>query len=484
LTHYYSRPLLYDSRKTAQNPYEERFLSESEPSDALKISAIDKHLTIKYIRPEKRKKEHMSKAHNALGRRAQCLLFIFVMGFSLLPIGCNNVYAPGETSPQSEQDNICNASLFETVRFSSSQQDGALLYASYPTDTSFTQQTVVAVNTTTQQHIWQRSFSVNAGGATRLTASDGIVYALFQSTNPDWSWMFALDAQTGQQLWQYHEQGDDDIAVCYGTVLLLSNWSLHSFDSKTGRLLWSYDQLAGNERLGSMLSLTKDTIYFASIALSHDPKLDQQATVHAFDLRNGKDRWKVQLQNKTTSQVTANEVSLTLTGSALYVLQSSLTNPGQLLALRPQDGGQIWSTTSQENQEILMATSERVYSASAWEVEAFRASDGKIVWSQHADGTANRFFGSAQHGIFEIQYASSFCSLDLSNGMTNWCLQLSLLEWDGTPFFVDQNTIYLFSDGNHNYPDDTHNLFVVDKQTGQVRKHLTIHTLAGAITAL
>jgi outer membrane protein assembly factor BamB len=209
--------------------------------------------------------------------------------------------------------------------------------------------------------------------------------------------------------------------------------------------------------------------------------ISEQATVHALNLQDGKERWQVQLQN---NQVLGTEVSLTLTEQALYVLQSSLEEPGQLVALRPQDGVQIWSATSEADQKILMASHEMLYLANPWELDAFQSFNGKHLWSQRFGGTANSIVGSSQHGIFETRDAASFCSLDLTKGTARWCMQLSLLEWDGTPFFIDQTTIYLFSDGNHIHPDDNHDLYVVDKPTGKERTHFTIHSLTGAITAL
>jgi outer membrane protein assembly factor BamB len=178
------------------------------------------------------------------------------------------------------------------------------------------------------------------------------------------------------------------------------------------------------------------------------------------------------------------EVSLTFTEQALYVLLSPLEGPGQLVALRPQDGMQIWSAASEAEQKILMASNETLYLANPWELDAFQSSNGRHLWSQRFGETANIVVGSSQHGIFETQHADSFCSLDLTKGTARWCLQLSLLEWDGTPFFIDKTTIYLFSDGDYTHPDDNNILYVVDKQTGKERKHFTIHLLTGAITAL
>ncbi len=353
-----------------------------------------------------------------------------------------------------------------------------MLYASYATDTSFTQMGVVALNPLTRQPLWQHPFSVPANAAMRLTAADGIVYALFQRANTDWSWLFALDAQTGQQLWTYDEEGADDLVVCSGALVLVGNWSFHVFAGKTGKSLWTYGLPTRMERLGSALSMTKDTLYFLSISLSGD----EQAAVHAMNLQDGQARWQVPLP---TYQVVGTASSLTLTAQALYVLQSSLDAPGHLVALRPQDGGQIWSATSGPDERILMASNQTLYLANPWQLDAMQTANGKPLWSQRfVGGTATSVDGSSEHGLFMTQYAASFCSLDLAKGTARWCLNLSLLGWAGTPFFIDSTTIYLLSDGNRSHPDDNHDLYVVDRQTGKERTQFQIHLLTGAITAL
>ena len=401
-----------------------------------------------------------------------------VIALLLVTIGCDLPVSRGNTPQQSSQAAICNVPLFEQVRFSTAQQDGTVLYASYATDTSFTQVGVVALNPLTQQPLWQHPFSVNANAAMRLTAADGIVYALFQRTNTDWSWLFALDAHTGQQLWAYDEEGADDMVVCNGVLALVGNWSMHIFESKTGKALWTYGLPAQNERLGSTLSITTDTLYVLGISLDQN----QQVTVHALGLQDGKARWQMPLQNEQGSVFM--KESLTLTEQALYVLQSSLEDPGSLVALRPQDGKQIWSASSGPAEKILMASNQTLYLASIWQIEAFQTARGKHLWSQHFELTANIVIGSSQHGLFISQNANTFCSLDLTKGTARWCLNLALLEWAGTPFFIDSNTIYLFSDRNHAHPDDNHDLYVVDPKTGKVRTHFQIHILTGAITAL
>ena len=95
---------------------------------------------------------------SALTRRMPFLLFSIVMALSFATTGCN-VYTSGNTPQKGEQGTICNAPLFEEVRFSSSQQDGTVLYTSFATDTSFNQMTVVALNPLTHQRLWQHSFT-------------------------------------------------------------------------------------------------------------------------------------------------------------------------------------------------------------------------------------------------------------------------------------------------------------------------------------
>ena len=413
----------------------------------------------------------------AAERRGWLIVFRITLALALLlAVTACDQPPSGNANQQSAPATICNASLFQQARFSASQQDGKTLYAAYATDTTFTQTGVVALNASTHQQLWQRSFSVNTNAAMRLTAADGVVYALFQRTNTDWSWLYALDAQTGKQLWAYDEAGADDLLACNGVVALLGNWTLHVFASTTGKALWTYGLPAQNERLAQTLSMSKDTLYMMSISL-----VSEQATIHALNLQDGTTRWQMALP---PSQEVGMVGSLTLTGQALYVLQAWLETPGNLIALRPQDGKQLWSASSADYENILMTSDQTLYLANPWQIDAYQTSNGKLLWSQRFSKMTNSAFGSAQLGLFITQEGDTFCSLDPNKGTASWCLNLALLEWAGTPFFIDSATIYLFSDGNHSQPDDNHNLYVVDRQTGKTRTHFTIHTLTGAITAL
>src|SRR5690348_14546070 len=121
---------------------------------------------------------------SARTRQEQRLLFMLVMALALIMAGCDGL--PFGNTPQQQgaqptngaPSATCNIPLFEQVRFSTAQQDGTVLFASYATDTTFSQEAVVALDLHTKKQLWQHSFSVSANAAMRLTAADGVLYAL------------------------------------------------------------------------------------------------------------------------------------------------------------------------------------------------------------------------------------------------------------------------------------------------------------------
>jgi outer membrane protein assembly factor BamB len=261
--------------------------------------------------------------------------------------------------------------------------------------------------------------------------------------------------------------------ACQGVLVLLGHRSLHVFASKTGQVLWTYGLPDQSEPLASTLALTKETLYFLSIH-------DEQVTVHAMNLQDGTVRWQVPLPVPPTSSWQYALGSLTLTDQALYVLQSALDETGYLVALRPQNGGLIWSATSAPYEHIIMASNQTLYLANPFQLDAYQTANGNRLWSQRIGGSGESVtsvLGSPQLGLFMTQNADSLCSLDLTTGTTSWCLHQAFSESEGTPFFIDTTTIDLIS-------GEFDTIYVVDRQTGKVRTHFEVHALTEAITAL
>ena len=176
----------------------------------------------------------------------------------------------------------------------------------------------------TDSILWQHNV---AGWALNAPAqSDGVVYV-----GADDAKVYALDAQTGGQLWSF-ETGDvvrSPAAVSNGIVYVGSNDNnLYALDAATGDLLWQHD--------------TGDSVRYpplVSSGLVYVPTISEGGrNLHALDAASGAQRW-VASQYYPYDTGFESGIGAASDGDVLLVIGDS----GELHALDAQTGELAWS---------------------------------------------------------------------------------------------------------------------------------------------
>lgn len=111
------------------------------------------------------------------------------------------------------------------------------------------------------------SAELNVPVYTALQARDGSLF--LTSTQPNGPNLFALDGQTGKQLWNYATQGAIGIPPTVGTTQVFvasdigNTHYLRAIDAKTGFLIWQYTRDQPPECMCSQASILSDGMLFA-----------------------------------------------------------------------------------------------------------------------------------------------------------------------------------------------------------------------------
>jgi outer membrane protein assembly factor BamB len=173
-----------------------------------------------------------------------------------------------------------------------------------------------------------------------LDASTGILYFLSGANS-----LYALDAESGRQIWLYSRQDSSNFSIRGGSKPALkdgnlfvgfSDGALVSLNAKTGNLQWEI-QLNKNKKfrdLDSSPVVDGDLIYVSG----YDDRL------YAISAFKGDVQWKVE---------GGGYYPVTISGDKLYYS----TTAGEVLALNKSDGRRIWSYKLKEG----IPTQARIY---------------------------------------------------------------------------------------------------------------------------
>jgi outer membrane protein assembly factor BamB len=190
---------------------------------------------------------------------------------------------------------------------------------------------VHAVDARTGDRRWKRRQAWSSGSS--LLLSGNRIYANgYNDSSFDGGRVFALDAGSGRELWQYPTR-----AMLLGEVLSGRKFyffrrtseerrsSVDALDTATGNRVWSH-------RTGIVWELTAhgDVVYYVA---SSDEEPSPQ--LHALNARTGDRLWKVPF----AEEVHDRPESLTVIGGVLYAVGDS----GIVSAHDPGDGRRLWS---------------------------------------------------------------------------------------------------------------------------------------------
>jgi len=268
--------------------------------------------------------------------------------------------------------------------------------------------------------------------------ADGILY-----TGSGNGTLYALDVQTGQEIWSTDgfSQLENSGAVA-GDVLVVGGYDqrIRALDRHTGEVLWSFNTVSFVQASPLIVG---DRVY---IATDH--------TLYALDLQSGKLQWETPTGNEGAYM-----------GAPAYEDGIIYTTGGKvLLAVDSASGEELWQIQHDEpftalavaNQMIYVGNFDGYFYAFDQEtgVEKWKFPGGGIFWAGPAiDGDA------VYTGNDDVVYA-----LNAQTGDQLWKFQM-----DGSAVsdpIVSDGVIYV-SDSSHEFPRGPRHLYALDAQSGE-----------------
>ncbi len=165
-------------------------------------------------------------------------------------------------------------------------------------------------------------------GDTHEFCSPVIVNGVVYFVSDEQSIAFALDAATGDIIWQYDVVNHvDDAVTWYEEKVYVAADSAWCLDALTGEKIWAFKP-SSYYKMNGTPSLGNGVAYFSFAPNS------SSLEVHALDAENGEQIWFTEIPFYSTG-------CLTLHGNKLYVPTSS----GKLYALDISDGAIIWENS-------------------------------------------------------------------------------------------------------------------------------------------
>ncbi len=301
---------------------------------------------------------------------------------------------------------------------------------------------VYAINVTTGALVWKSL--VGAAGA-GLVVTNGLVYTAQTSNGNDF--MLALSALTGQTVWKRHFTGSapdviDTMQVIAATSSVLYAVSyrlaqeqslLYALDAQTGQVLWQ-KQVSHPEEI-TIGKIVGSTLYLAGGVGPGDQ--GQGTSIYAYDLSTSTQLWTTAIRGSVS---TLEVEQHTLYATTLDKNSRGGDLPGSIYVLRPSDGLLLWQQHPNSVLGNLLIAGGEVYlvryngtggstmqfiaeghgkykiiGGSTWHLEALRGSDGHLDWQQtlSADMGTPLLFGS---DLYLPDLNGTIHVLDPSNG--------------------------------------------------------------------
>jgi outer membrane protein assembly factor BamB len=386
-----------------------------------------------------------------------------------------------DSSNEEKQQSVWNTAFHDIFTTENCHSQGQILYIGYyafPTQQQEGQNSnpfakrlrLVALNISNKHIVWQRTFIYETEGmsvyttvASWLKVVDGIVYLFSSMTNgASASWLTALDAVTGQEIWQHTGPGGDaGMTVCNGIVFLRDSY-LRALDGKTGKLLWSYGFLQNQEILGSSLSATKDAIFFMGYSRATREK---EAFVRSLHLTSGEERWNTPL-GAVFGALNLYSATLLITEHTIYAIKgSNKQQSDEVVALRVQDGSRLWNGQNGLYGKPLMVENNVLYVSGGEILSALNISTGERLWTQRIEGLLY-FSALPNGGLYGLDSATLYLScLDKTTGQRIWFSTRGRSQSTGSCIAVDKTSIYMITN-NHK------EIYILDRETGNEQQFL------------
>lgn len=327
-------------------------------------------------------------------------------------------------------------------------------------------------NVSTIQLKWQSIFTNFAQSSPAVV--NGVIYV-----GADNDSVYALNANTGDQLWSYYTGGDQTSspAVANGVVYVGGgDNTLYALNASTGAKLWSYT--AGDE-VQSSPAVANGVVYIGSF----------DGNLYALNASTGAKLWVYSTGGQVASSpavangvvyVGSNDHNVyalnATTGAKLWsfatgdgiVFSSPAVANGMvyigsidhnIYALNAATGTKLWSYTTGDRVDTSPAVANGVVyvGGSDGNVYALNASTGAKLWSFAARPTPFTVAFSSPavaNGVIYVgSYGSGdFYALDASTGVPLWNMFSG--AWSFQPVIVD-GVLYIYSGNNSVTPDST-----------------------------
>jgi outer membrane protein assembly factor BamB len=325
--------------------------------------------------------------------------------------------------------------------------------------------TVLAVNRLTGAIIWTKQLSAQPKTSFQAspTYADGKVFFADESgqvlDNPPYTYrgsVYALDAATGNLLWQFTPNGNPALGAGNGfraspvldterKILYIGSGNAYeppagnltnallAINYVTGQLLWSYQFTPGQEFSKAFPNGRNSDLSSANLfSIKRDGQIvdvvgvgDQGGSYKVFDRVTGNLIWgqRVIPENHLGSTVggyPSTVVKFDDIGNCkalakkLIVVASYDNEDGTIF-----DGATLIAANSGDLAAIIKGTLA-ITKLLKIQVSALDADTGQILWEKHFDGAASGALTSSNDVVFQSGYSGVLRALDTHNGKVKW----------------------------------------------------------------
>lgn len=193
---------------------------------------------------------------------------------------------------------------------------------------------------------------------------------------------YALDAQTGEEVWSFSPEGGLRSSPAYQNgVLFFGSWdgTLYALDAANGDLKWSFET---GRKIYSTPAVKNNSVLFAS----NDEHL------YSLNVEDGSENWRFNLNSQDINEWIPRISSPAVSKNSVYI--GSLN--GNLYSVNFEDGSLMWSfETGERIGSSPSLTDSTVYFGSDDNyIYALDKSDGSLIWKYKANesiGTSSPF---------------------------------------------------------------------------------------------
>jgi outer membrane protein assembly factor BamB len=282
-----------------------------------------------------------------------------------------------------------------------------------------------ALDASTGELLW--NYPATPNQATALAVANGVVY--FSSMEPD-RYLYALNASTGALLWKRAENLSGTPTVANGVVYITESCNLEALNAATGALLWTYSP---DCRFGVS---TAATVAYGVAYVGTD-----YGFLYAVDTGTGTFLWKfagTQYQGFGPPAVTNGTAYVDGGDGILYALDA---NTGALLWEYATGYGAAGSSPAVANGAVYVGGGDGNF-------YALDANNGALRWAFPTGGLPGTSPALANGVVyFGIAYGNDIFALDASTGALLWSFTTG--DWIFSSPAVVNGMVYIGSlDGN------------------------------------